>query len=128
MNKIRNGNEVKIQWIDGARIQQVIINLLSNAVRYTPEGGKVSVSAEQMANHVEIRVRDNGAGIEPDSLPYIFDRFYRTDKARTRDKGGTGLGLAIVKALTEAHGGTVQVMSEGLGKGTEFKLYLPQKD
>jgi len=113
--------------IDAARIQQVIINLLSNAVRYTPENGKVSVSAEQTADHVEIRVRDNGAGIEPESLPYIFDRFYRTDKARARNKGGTGLGLAIVKALTESHGGTVQVESEGLGRGTEFQIRLPNK-
>ena len=113
--------------IDAARMQQVIINLLSNAIRYTPEDGKISVSAEQTADHVEIRVRDNGAGIEPESLPYIFDRFYRTDKARARNKGGTGLGLAIVKALTEAHGGTVQVESEGLGQGTEFQICLPNK-
>ena len=111
--------------VDVARMQQVIINLLSNAVRYTPEQGEILVSAEQVADHVEIRVRDNGAGIEPDALAYIFDRFYRTDKARARTKGGTGLGLAIVKALTEAHGGSVQVTSEGLGQGTEFKIQLP---
>ncbi|MEM9775576.1 MAG: HAMP domain-containing sensor histidine kinase [Chloroflexota bacterium] len=111
--------------LDGARIRQVIINLLSNALRYTPEGGKVIISAEHIDEFIEIRVRDNGAGIEPDALPSIFDRFYRTDKARTREKGGTGLGLAIVKALTEAHGGTVQVSSDGVGKGTEFQVRLP---
>lgn len=111
--------------LDRARFQQVMSNLLSNAVRYTSGGGKITVSAEQLEDRVEIRVKDNGAGIEPENLPYIFDRFYRSDTARTREKGGTGLGLAIVKALTEAHGGTVQVNSTGANLGTEFTVSLP---
>lgn len=111
--------------IDAGRIRQVLLNLLSNGVRYTPKGGTMRVAVEQVDQIVEIRVKDTGAGIEPENLPYIFDRFYRTDKARTREKGGTGLGLAIVKALTEAHGGTATVYSAGPNLGTQFTLTLP---
>lgn len=111
--------------IDSARMQQVINNLLSNALRYTPQNGIISVSAEQIEQEMIIKVKDSGSGIEPENLPYIFDRFYRTDKARTRAKGGTGLGLAITKALVEAHDGTICAHSEGGGKGSEFTLRLP---
>ncbi|MEM7798740.1 MAG: HAMP domain-containing sensor histidine kinase [Chloroflexota bacterium] len=111
--------------LDAPRIRQVLLNLLSNAVRYTPEGGYIRVSAEQIGEKVEILIKDSGVGIEPENLPMIFDRFYRTDKARTREKGGTGLGLAIVKALTEAHGGQVSVDSPGLNQGSEFRIVLP---
>ena len=111
--------------IDPARMQQVINNLLSNALRYTPEHGSIIVSAEEIEKELIIQVKDTGSGIEPENLPYIFDRFYRTDKARTRAKGGTGLGLAITKALVEAHDGTICADSEGSGKGTEFTLKLP---
>lgn len=111
--------------LDAARMRQVLLNLLSNGVRYTPVGGEIRVAVEQVGETVEIRVKDSGVGIEPENLPYIFDRFYRTDKARTREKGGTGLGLAIVKALTEAHGGAVSVQSEGPNMGTQFTLKLP---
>lgn len=114
--------------IDPERIRQVIFNLLSNAVRYTPENGQIKVSAEQVESQVEIRVKDNGVGIDPADLPHVFDRFYRTDKARNREKSGSGLGLAIVKALVEAHGGTVSVQSTGVGQGTLFIVSLKAAD
>ena len=128
------GKEIKLELalhgklptleLDRARMRQVFSNLLSNAIRYTPAQGKVSVAAEMIGTELLISVVDSGEGIEPENLPYIFDRFYRTDKARTREKGGTGLGLAIVKALVEAHGGSVSVSSEGVGTGTKFVVRL----
>ena len=113
--------------VDPERMKQVIFNLLSNAVRYTPENGKIKVSAEQLDDQVQIQIRDNGAGIDPADLPHVFDRFYRSDKARNREKSGTGLGLAIVKALIEAHDGTISVSSTGNGQGSLFTLYLPAR-
>ena len=111
--------------VDAARIRQAVHNLLNNALRHTPEGGMVTVQVEQVAEELQIRVQDSGAGIAPEQLPYVFERFYRTDSARSRDKGGTGLGLAIVKAIAEAHEGWVTAVSDGTGKGSQFDLYLP---
>lgn len=115
-------------WIEGEkdRIQQIILNLVSNAVVYTPEGGKISVSVTEREDKVDIRVQDNGIGISKEDLPRIFERFYRVDKARSRDSGGTGLGLAIVKHLVESHRGSIKVESEE-GKGTVFTVSLPKK-
>jgi signal transduction histidine kinase len=110
---------------DKARLTQSLHNLLSNALNHTPTGGAITVQVEHVADHIEIRVSDTGAGISAEHLPHVFDRFYRTDKARTRDKGGTGLGLAIVNAIILAHGGTITVQSAGLGKGSAFIIHLP---
>ncbi|MFS0645721.1 two-component system histidine kinase PnpS [Siminovitchia sp. 179-K 8D1 HS] len=115
-------------WVEGEkdRIQQIILNLVSNSVVYTPEGGKIAVSVTDREDEVDIRVQDNGIGISKEDLPRIFERFYRVDKARSRDSGGTGLGLAIVKHLVESHHGSIKVESEE-GKGTIFTVTLPKK-
>jgi len=109
---------------DRDRMEQVILNLLSNAIKYTPENGKISIYLESTSNQVYVRVVDTGIGIPKEDLPRIFERFYRVDKARSREMGGTGLGLSIAKEITEIHGGTITVKSE-VGKGTEFLLRLP---
>jgi signal transduction histidine kinase len=111
--------------LDAARIRQAIHNLLDNGLRHTQDGGAITVSVEQVQDGVQIRVRDTGEGIVPEQLPFIFDRFYRTDKARDRGRGGTGLGLAIVKAIVEAHSGTVTVASPGIGLGSTVAMTLP---
>lgn len=110
---------------DTGRVQQIVWNLLSNAVKFTPRGGRVNVGLVSVESHVEIRVADNGVGIEPGFLPYVFDRFSQADGSLTRHHGGLGLGLAIVKQLAELHGGNVRVESEGLDKGATFAVRLP---
>ena len=111
--------------VDLGRMTQVIRNLLSNALRHTPEGGKVAITCQTNPEHeFLVAVSDTGEGIFPEDLPYIFDRFYRADKSRSRVSGGSGIGLAIVKQLVEAHGGKVWVTSE-LGQGTTFGFTLP---
>ena len=110
---------------DPARLQQIIWNLLSNAIKFTPRGGRVRVKLERINSHVEITVIDNGQGISPDILPYIFERFRQADSSTTRAHGGLGLGLAIVRHLVEMHGGTVQAESRGEGLGTTFTIMLP---
>jgi signal transduction histidine kinase len=109
---------------DPGRIEQVLDNLMSNALRYTPAGGRLVLSAEANGDKVSLRVEDSGAGIPSEELPYIFERFYRADKARQRHEGETGLGLAIARSIVEAHGGSVSVVS-ALGKGTTFTIALP---
>ncbi|GAW93562.1 two-component system histidine kinase PnpS [Calderihabitans maritimus] len=105
-------------------LQQVLSNLIDNAVKYTPEGGAIIVSGERLGKEVKVTVRDTGTGISPQDLPRVFERFYRVDKARSRKQGGTGLGLAIVKHIVEAHGGKVGAESE-MGKGSSFWFTLP---
>lgn len=112
--------------LDMARIRQAIHNLLDNALRHTPDGGTITVSVEQVQDAVQLRVKDTGEGMIPEQLPHIFDRFYRTDKARDRGRGGTGLGLAIVKAIVEAHAGTITVTSPGIGQGATIVMTLPR--
>jgi two-component system phosphate regulon sensor histidine kinase PhoR len=102
-----------------------MINLLNNAISYTPEGGSITVEARPLSEGVEVSVMDNGIGIPPDDLPRIFERFYRVDKGRSRELGGTGLGLSIVKHIVEAHGGQVSVKSKP-GKGSRFTFFLPR--
>ncbi len=111
--------------IDRDNFRHVVDNLLSNALRYTDEGGKVEVILSRQAKSVVIQVRDSGIGIAAKDLPNIFERFYRADESRARVTGGSGVGLAIVKASVEAHGGTIAVESEK-GKGSMFTITLPQ--
>jgi two-component system phosphate regulon sensor histidine kinase PhoR len=106
------------------RLEQVLFNLLDNANKYTPVGGKIEVCWEKTKNRVQLRVLDNGPGIPEEHLSRIFERFYRVDESRSREQGGTGLGLAIVKHIMQRHGGSVQVLSQ-LGKGTEFRCDFP---
>jgi PAS domain S-box-containing protein len=110
---------------DPERLQQIIWNLLSNAVKFTPAQGRVNVVLTQQGTQVEILVSDNGKGISPEFLPYVFDRFRQEDSTLTRRYGGMGLGLALVRYLVELHGGTVEAASEGLGKGATFTVRLP---
>lgn len=112
--------------IDTSRFRHVIENLLSNAQRYTEAGGKVELRLDTLDGNVRIQVEDTGTGIKPADLPHIFDRFYRTDAARSRGVGGRGVGLAIAKAAVEAHGGSIAVQSEN-GKGTLFTVTLPKE-
>ena len=109
---------------DRARLTQCLQNLLTNALHFTPPGGKVNVTLEGNSYHVTLRVADSGAGIMPEHLPYIFDRFYRADPARSRETGGTGLGLAITRAIIEAHQGEIEAHSDGLGMGSTFTIRL----
>ncbi len=110
---------------DPIRLQQVIWNLLSNAIKFTSRGGRVQVRLERVNSHLEIIVSDTGQGIEPEFLPYVFDRFRQADSRTTRQHGGMGLGLAIVKNLVELHGGSVQAASPGKGQGATFTVRLP---
>jgi CheY-like chemotaxis protein len=106
-------------------LQQVIWNLLNNASKFTPKGGHIKISVERIHSQVKIVVGDNGQGIEPDLLPYLFERFRQGDVSTKRTSGGLGLGLAIVKHLVELHGGTVSASSKGPGSGAEFTVLLP---
>ena len=109
---------------DPQRVGQILRNLLSNAIKYTPPAGEVRVSARVVQQEVEVRVQDTGVGIEAEHLPYLFKRFYRADRSRSRATGGTGLGLAIVEQLVLAHGGRIDVESQ-VGQGTCFRFTLP---
>lgn len=109
---------------DTYRLIQLFLNLINNAIRYTPDGGKITLECEREGAHARIRVRDNGIGIPESELERIFDRFYRVDKARSREEGGTGLGLSIVKWIVGVHRGTITVQSE-VGKGSVFEVRLP---
>ena len=108
-------------------LEQVFVNLLDNAIKYTPEGGKVTLSAsEKNQEEVLISVQDDGIGIPREDLPRIFERFYRVDKGRSQELGGTGLGLSIVKHIVQAHGGKIWAESQ-LGKGSTFHFTLPKR-
>lgn len=108
---------------DAQRLEQVMTNLIENAIKYGHEGGKVVVTLEEEKKNIQVSVRDDGPGIPPEHLSRIFERFYRVDKSRAKDRGGTGLGLAIVKHILNAHRSKVTVMSK-LEKGTEFRFKL----
>jgi heavy metal sensor kinase len=110
---------------DRDRLKQLLLNLVSNAVTYTPEGGRVTLGLARVNEFARIAVSDTGVGIPPDELPHIFDRFYRVDKARSRLMGGAGLGLSIAQRIAHLHGGRLEAMSEGEGKGTTFCVWLP---
>ena len=110
---------------DAVRLQQVCWNLISNAIKFTPKGGNVTVLTRQTSEHTEIEVADTGIGIKPDFLPFVFDRFRQSDGSITRTHGGLGLGLSISRHLVEMHGGTITVQSAGEGQGSTFTVSLP---
>src|SRR5260370_3523653 len=110
---------------DPSRLQQVVVNLLDNAIKYTPEGGSVSVTVRAETDKAVLTVTDTGIGISEEGHAHIFERFYRTDKARSRQMGGTGLGLSIVKSIGAAHGGRVGVQSAE-GRGSTFRFEIPR--
>jgi CheY-like chemotaxis protein/two-component sensor histidine kinase len=110
---------------DPIRLQQVLWNLLSNSVKFTPTGGRIKVILERVDSHVEIAVDDSGIGIDPDFLPFVFDRFRQADAGVSRRHGGLGLGLSIVKKLVELHGGSVKATSPGKDQGATFTVALP---
>lgn len=116
-----------IVTVDGDRLAQVITNLISNAINFTPEGGHIDIGLRALDNGVEIAVRDSGIGIPAAELSRVFERFYQVDKARGPQRG-TGLGLAIVREIVQAHGGTISVSSEGENRGSTFTLWLPSPD
>jgi signal transduction histidine kinase len=110
---------------DAGRLQQVIWNLLANAIKFTPAGGRVGVFIEPAKDQIEVRVVDTGQGISPDFLPHVFERFRQADDATMGRHTGLGLGLAIVRQLVDLHGGTVHAASQGVGRGATFTLCLP---
>lgn len=110
---------------DARRLQQVVSNLIGNALKFTPQGGRIEVALTRIGTLVELSVTDNGIGVKPELLPQLFDRFMQSDTSRTREYGGLGLGLSIVKHLVAAHGGTVTASSEGEGRGTRLTVRLP---
>src|SRR6266511_1830945 len=112
---------------DSARLQQVVWNLLSNGIKFTPEGGRVELQMDSDANHIRIKVSDTGKGIEPEFLPFVFDHFRQADSSSTRRYGGLGLGLSLAKYLVELHGGTITAASEGAGRGATFTVTLPRR-
>jgi two-component system OmpR family sensor kinase/two-component system sensor histidine kinase BaeS len=135
--KVRSGDDAPVVTVDPDRLDQALSNLVANALRHTPAGGRVELSAVAVPGGVELSVADTGVGIGPADLPHVFDRFWRGDRSRKREEdgqfggsrrpGGTGLGLPIARRLVEAHGGTIRVESE-LGTGTTFTIFLPKGD
>lgn len=111
---------------DSGKLAQVCYNIIENAIKYTPDGGTITVSLAKVGRDAVLDISDTGVGIPAEDLPHVFDRFYRVDKARSRETGGTGLGLSIVKQIVRLHAGTVTVASE-FGKGTTFTVQLPVK-
>jgi signal transduction histidine kinase len=114
-------------WLqaDAGRLEQVLVNLLSNAAKYTDPGGEVTLAVHQQGTQAIIRIRDNGIGIAPEVLPRVFDLYMQADPASRRVEEGLGIGLALVRTLVELHGGEVTAASAGLGRGSEFCVYLP---
>ncbi len=111
---------------DRDRLYQLLLNLVSNAVKYTPDGGKVSLGLSKVNDWARLVITDTGIGIPPDELPHVFERFYRVDKARTRTQGGSGLGLAIAQRIANIHGGRIEAASDGVnGHGSTFSIWLP---
>jgi signal transduction histidine kinase len=109
---------------DRARLKQVVVNLLDNAIKYTPSGGRVALSVRRDNGHAVLEIADNGVGIPADALPHVFKRFFRVDDSRSREQGGAGLGLSIVKSICTAHSAVVEVTSAP-GKGSTFRIKQP---
>jgi signal transduction histidine kinase len=111
---------------DRDRLKQLLLNLVSNAIKYTSDGGKVTMLLARVNDWARLVISDTGIGIPADELPHVFDRFYRVDKARTRTEGGAGLGLAIAQRIAQLHGGRIEAASEGInGRGSTFSIWLP---
>lgn len=121
---IQSGAEIERTPVDPTRVEQILGNLISNALRHTPQGGRVDITLHQAEKALEIRVHDSGPGIPGDALPYIFERFYRAGRSRTRSEGGSGLGLSIARQLAVAHGGSLTAANHPQG-GAIFTLTLP---
>jgi signal transduction histidine kinase len=115
-----------VVYADRTALEQILLNLVENALRHTSEGGHVIIETTPAQNGVHVIVRDTGSGIPPEHLPRIFERFYRADSGRSRESGGTGLGLAIVKHMVEAHDGTVRADSV-LGAGATITVFFPSR-
>lgn len=113
-------------FADPGKLSQVCYNIIENAIKYTPDGGTITVKLKKSGRDAVLEISDTGVGIPPEDQPHVFDRFYRVDKARSRDTGGTGLGLSIVQQIIRLHAGSIQVFSE-VGKGTTFVVQLPVK-
>jgi signal transduction histidine kinase len=112
---------------DPGRLQQIVSNLLSNSIKFTPQGGRVTVHAHRAGAMLVITVMDTGIGLDPEFLPFVFERFRQADSSTTRRHAGTGLGLAIARHLVELHGGSIEAASEGPGHGASFTVRLPVK-
>ena len=110
---------------DPTRLEQIVVNLLANAAKYTEKGGEISLRARKEGDHIVVRVRDNGVGIPPEKLPLMFELFAQGDRTLARSEGGLGIGLTLVRSLSEMHGGSTEAFSEGVGKGSEFVVRLP---
>src|SRR5215207_3660145 len=123
--KVTPSEEPILLEADPMRLSQILSNLLTNAAKYTPPGGRIEVAAHREGSDACICVRDNGEGINPAKLPYVFDMFMQVDESLERSQGGLGIGLTLVRRLTEMHGGSVSAKSEGIGKGSEFVVRLP---
>jgi len=127
MSAVRTAHDVSAHlaaMADAERIHQVLFNLVDNAVRFTPPGGEIRVTARPDGDRVQVIVTDTGVGIQPEHLPRVFERFYRVDPARSRDDGGTGIGLAIARSIVESHGGRIVAESDP-GHGSVFTFDLP---
>lgn len=121
-----SNGQVPDQMLDAGRIEQILGNLLSNALRHTPDQGQIAIELEQQGNQLRLSIHDSGAGIPAEAMDHLFERFYRTDKSRSREAGGTGLGLTIAQQLAQAHGGSIQAANHPAG-GALFVLSLPVK-
>ncbi len=122
---VNNKLETFIINVDRDKITQGLINIISNGIKYTEQGGIIEITCNEGKNIAIIHIRDSGIGISKEHLPYIFQRFYRADESRTRATGGAGIGLTISKAIIEAHGGNIKVKSE-VNEGTEFIIEIPK--
>lgn len=122
--EVQAGDDLPAVPMDEMRMTQVMANLISNALRYTPTGGQIVLGAAHNGDGVTLSVRDTGQGISGDDLPFVFDRLYRADKSRAEENGESGLGLAIAKAIVEAHSGRIEALSEGKGHGSVFTIHL----
>jgi two-component system CheB/CheR fusion protein len=113
---------------DGRRLRQIVANLIDNAIKFTPSGGRIEVAVTRVGPYLELSVADNGIGVAPDLLPRLFEKFTQSNIGRTREYGGLGLGLSIVRHLVTAHGGTVSALSDGEGRGTRMIVRLPSME
>ena len=119
-----NANQAVVVEGDAARLKQVVVNLLDNAIKYTPQNGAVQLRVRPVNGHAVLEVEDNGVGIPPEALPHVFERFYRVDQIRSGDTEGAGLGLSIAKAICSAHGAEIEATSAPMG-GSCFRVKLP---